>query len=448
MQQEISAALRVDYRDDIIGDERLPSRFAVSDMAACAISAVGGALAMLVEALGLARERPAVKIDRRLASLWYGFSIHPIGWALPPIWDAVAGDYQTSDGWIKLHTNLPHHRKAALTVLECAAERNNVAAAIKTWKARDLERAIVAAGGVAAAMRTRAEWSAHPQGKAVASEPLIAWDDARQGHMRVWNASRERPLTGLRVLDLTRVLAGPVATRTLAGFGADVLRVDPPGWEEANIVPDITLGKRCSRLDLNEAADRNVFEKLLSEADVLVHGYRKGALEGLGYGEAVRRALAPNLLEVKLNAYGWTGPWARRRGFDSLVQMSCGIADEGMRWAQQNKPTPLPVQALDHATGYLMAAAVLSALGAAVKGEGVSNAQLSLARTAELLMAHPQNKAAALSMAPDAKDFSPVIEQTPWGPAHRLNPPLSLEGTLMKWALPASALGASPAVWG
>lgn len=160
-----------------------------------------------------------------------------------------------------------------------------------------------------------------------------------------------RPLAGIKVLDFTRVLAGPVATRFLAGLGADVLRIDPPEWDEPGVVPDVILGKRCARLDLHTAEDRRVFEALLARADIVVHGYRPGAMARLGYDEGERRTINPGLVDVSLCAYGWTGPWAGRRGFDSLVQMSIGIAEAGMRWQQAERPVPLPVQALDHATG-------------------------------------------------------------------------------------------------
>ena len=165
------------------------------------------------------------------------------------------------------------------------------------------------------------------------------------------------------MLDLTRVLAGPVATRFLAGFGADVLRIDPPEWDEPAVVPEVTLGKRCARLDARTDDGRAHLRRLLAEADVLVHGYRPGVLDSLlGVDADGRAELRPGLVEVCLDAYGWTGPWSARRGFDSLVQMSSGIAEAGMRWAGRDVPTPLPVQALDHATGYLMAAEVIDGL--------------------------------------------------------------------------------------
>ncbi len=427
------------------GEGALPSRYAVTDLAVAAYGAVGQAMAALLAAQGLAKA-PRVSVDRVLASRWYGQSVHPIGWELPPLWDAVAGLYRCKDGWIRLHTNLPHHRAAALLVLNAAPTREAVAQATLSWRTEELETAIARAGGVAAKMRTAAEWAAHPQGQAVAKEPLVDGGSPRKAPPKSWEATRERPLKGLKVLDLTRVLAGPIATRTLAGFGAEVLRIDPPNWEEPNVIPDVTLGKRCARLDLTQPEARAKFEALLGEADILVHGYRNGALEGLGYGRAARQALNPTLIEASLNAYGWTGPWATRRGFDSLVQMACGIAEAGMHWAESEGPTPLPVQALDHATGYLMAAAVIKSLTNATKGT-VGNARLSLARMAVLLMQNPQAEHGALSLLPDTSNFSPSVEATPWGPAHRLKPALMVEGSPMRWDSPAAALGSSLATW-
>jgi len=426
------------------GEGALPSCYGVTDLAVAAYGAVGQAMAGLLEAQG--HEAPAVTVNRVLASRWYGQSIHPIGWALPPLWDSVAGLYRCKTGWIRLHTNLPHHRQAALLVLNAAPKREAVAQAALSWRAEELEAAIARAGGVAAMMRTAKEWAAHPQGQAVAQEPLISWLSPRTAAPKSWDATQARPLRGLKVLDLTRVLAGPIATRTLAGFGAQVLRIDPPDWEEPNVIPDVTLGKRCARLDLRQPEARTHFEALLAEADILIHGYRNGALAGLGYGLAARQALKPDLIEVSLNAYGWTGPWAKRRGFDSLVQMACGIAEAGMRLAETRTPTPLPVQALDHATGYLMAAAALRLLTKATQGKA-QNARLSLARMAALLMQNAQPERGSLSLAPDNADFNPAIEPTPWGHARRLKPALHIAGTPMQWDTPAAALGSSAARW-
>jgi crotonobetainyl-CoA:carnitine CoA-transferase CaiB-like acyl-CoA transferase len=367
---------------------------------------------------------------------------------MPAAWDAIAGDYRSGDGWIRLHTNAPHHRAAALSVLGCAGDRAQVAQAVETWSAEELESAIVAAGGCAAAMRSIEAWAQHPQGKAVAAEPLIAFApiDAVPNSTS-WRPCDSRPLTGLKILDLTRVLAGPVATRFLAGYGANVLRVDPPDWDEAGVVPEMTLGKRCVRLDLHQSADRASFERLLSEADVLVHGYRPGAFDGLGYGEAERRAIKPDLIDVSLDAYGWSGPWKGRRGFDSLVQMSVGIAGAGMKWKHADRPTPLPVQALDHATGYMMAAAVIRALIMRQKGERVATARLSLARAAKLLVDMQEEGEESEWAERTETDLSPWVEQTAWGPARRLFPPAKIADAPMAWDRAASHLGSAEPVW-
>ena len=422
----------------------LPSVFPVTDLAGASIGAACLAVAELVAARR--GTRPGASVDRRLASLWFGSSLRPEGWSLSPTWDAVAGDYRAADGWIKLHTNAPHHRAAALAVLDAPAERDQVAQAVGRWQAEALERAVVEAGGCAAAMRDMAAWATHPQGRAVAAEPLLHHDLGDPGPALRWTVPADRPLQGVRVLDMTRVLAGPVATRFLAGFGAEVLRIDPPGWDEPAIVPGVTLGKRCARMDLRQPGDRAAWEGLLRAADVLVHGYRPGALAGLGLDGARRRALCPGLVDVSLDAYGWHGPWQGRRGFDSLVQMSSGIAEAGMRLGGRDRPTPLPVQALDHATGYIMAAAVVRGLtDRLVTGMGCT-VRASLARTAELLTSLPPGQPAPF--APEtADDYAEVLEPTAWGPARRLRPPGSVAGAPMRWDLPATALGTAAAAW-
>ncbi len=416
----------------------LPSAFAVTDLACASIAAAGQAVSELLHAQ--TGRVPGLEVDRRLASFWFATSIRPQGWSVPPLWDPVAGDYATKDGWIRLHTNAPHHRAAAESVLGACADRAAMESQVAKWAKTDLELAVVEAGGCAAEMRTWAQWQAHPQGIAVNAEPLIQFTAGSHPNPQPWQGSVARPLAGIKVLDLTRVLAGPVASRFLAGLGADVLRIDPPTWNEPGVVPEVTLGKRCARLDLHDPADRAVFENLLKDADILLHGYRADALERLGYGVSKRQQLAPGLIDVSLNAYGWSGPWQNRRGFDSLVQMSSGIAEAGQQWKKAEIPTPLPVQALDHATGYLMAAAAITLLG---RG---GSARLSLARTAKLLIENGPGTDEPLR-AEDENDQGLLIEQTPWGPAHRLHVPLKINGTPLQWAIPAADLGSHRAQW-
>jgi hypothetical protein len=428
------------------GAGALPSVFPVTDLAAAAIGAAGLAAADLIASRH--GQSPNVRVDRRLASFWFGLSVRPQGWQLPPAWDAVAGDYAAADGWIRLHTNAPHHRAAALSVLGVPAERAQVASAVARWKKTDLEAAVVAARGCAAAMNTPAEWAEHPQGRAVNAEPLVRIDAGLPASAPAWTVPAERPLRGIRVLDLTRVLAGPVATRFLAGLGADVLRIDPPDWQEPSLECEMTLGKRTARLDLRTPDGRSAFERLLSGADVLVHGYRSDALSGLGFGAAERQAIRPGLVDVSLDAYGWTGPWAARRGFDSLVQMSSGIASEGMRVLGKDRPHPLPVQALDQACGYLMAAAAVAGLKRRLDTGHGSASRTSLARMAALLVGHRQAPDTPPLAPETTADLSDGIEATVWGPARRIAAPVAIAGAPLSWAgRPPGPLGAAEPVW-
>jgi len=423
------------------GEGSLRSAFAVSDLAAGAVAAAALAAAEYAGTLP-----DAVTVDRRLSSFWFGWSFQADGWTAPPSWDPVAGNYETVDGWVRLHTNAPHHLAAALSVLDTPPDREAVAAAVRRWEADALEAAVVAAGGCAAAMRPMSAWAVHPQGRVVAAEPLVWCERTAPGPVPS-TPDPARPLAGLRVLDLTRVFAGPVCTRVLAGLGADVLRIDPPSWDEPGVVPEMTLGKRCARLDARDPTGRAVLHSLLAGADVLVHGYRPGALDSIDLGAADRARIRPGLIDVSLDAYGWTGPWAGRRGFDSLVQMSSGIADEGMRRFGVAGPTPLPVQALDHAAGWIMAAAVLRGLTERRAGHGWT-ARTSLARVAALLAptAGDDDRQGSLSK-PDPADFTNVPEHTVWGSVRRLRPPLAIAGTPLQWDRPACPLGSADARW-
>jgi len=431
-------------RIEITGLGDLPSAFAVTGLAA---ASVGAAALAVAERAASARSRPpSVVVDRRLASLWFGFSLKPQGWALPPVWDPIAGDYPAADGWIRLHTNAARHREAALAVLGCVGERDAVAAAVRGAHADELEASVVARGGCAAVMRSLAAWADHPQGRAVAAESLVLVEEREAFAAADKPIDPARPLAGVRVLDLTRILAGPVATRFLAAFGADVLRLDPPEWDEPGVAPEVTLGKRCARLDLNDATGRGRFLALLADADIIVHGYRPGALDALGLGEVERRRARPGLVDVSLDAYGWSGPWAGRRGFDSLVQMSAGIAEEGMRHFSRDKPTPLPVQALDHSAGYFLAAAAVRGLTERAASGAGSSRRLSLAGVAALLANERAGANAPFATAGET-DYTPEIESTDWGPARRLRPPVAVEGAPMLWARPAGRLGAAPPTW-
>ncbi|WP_380177504.1 CoA transferase [Kalamiella sp. sgz302252] len=426
-----------------IGAQRLSSAYPVTELAATSI-----ALAMQAAA-ALTGNQARQHVDMRLASRWFQQSFSPINRSAPALWDAFAGDYAAADGWIRLHTNAPHHRAAMEKVLGVHASRAALAKTVSRWKKTALEQAIIDVAGCAAEMRSLEAWQQHPQGQSVRREALIAQSLQPQAAAPGWMLPALRPLHGVKVLDLTRIIAGPVATRLLAGLGAEVLRLDPPGWQEPTLEEEVTLGKRCARLDLKSTTGREIFERLLSQADILIHGYRADALSKLGYDSEKRQKLAPGLVDVSLNAWGWTGPWRNRRGFDSLVQMGCGIADTGRRWKRSDAPSPLPVQALDHATGYLMAAAALEGMRLRLQNGTGFTARLSLARTACLLTDNPYAEAIQpTGLGPvNTHDNNVETEITAWGIGLRLKPPVYLHGLPLAWSSSATPLGSAAAAW-
>jgi crotonobetainyl-CoA:carnitine CoA-transferase CaiB-like acyl-CoA transferase len=435
------------------GGEVLPGPFAVSHVGGAAFATVGSAIADLVSTTG--GKPPAVRVDRTLASVWLTHWSAPVGWDRGTPWHGVSTDYAAADGrWVRLQANYDHLRRAAARALGAAVDRAEFARAIAAMTADEAEHVIVSGGGAAAATRTLDEWAAHPQGQAVAAEPLIdtTFGDSASGSrvLAGWAPTPERPLAGIRVLDVTRVLAGPVGTRTLAGYGAEVLRIDPPGFLEPDGSAgggDLTLGKRCAYLDLSTPAGRDTFLTLLSQADVLVHGLRPGALDGLGLGADARRAAAPGVIEVTLNAYGWTGPWQGRRGFDTLVQTSSGMSTELMRRGGLPAPKLLPSQVLDFATGYLIAAAAIRGLAERARHGHWSSWRLALARTGALLRGAGEAPAEAALGQPADGWYEPRVYNFPKGPVRRLAFPTMVENAPQFWERAGDPYGTATPVW-
>ena len=358
--------------------------------------------------------------------------------------------WRTRDGWVRTHGNYPWHREALLRALGTGEDPDQVAAAINGLAAHEVEDLVVSAGGVAAAVRTEAQWRTEPAGQAVAAARLVEGGrlgDAPPRH-RTAGAVRPgavRPAAGIRVLDLTRVIAGPVATRYLAALGADVLRLDPPHRPELPLhAYDGLLGKRSALLDLDTDAAR--LEELLGGADVLVHGYRPHALDRFGLTPGALAERHPGLVVVSLSAWGSTGPWGGRRGFDSIVQAASGIAVAES--ADGDRPGVMPCQLLDHGTGYLCAAAALRGLADQAVAGGTQVRELSLARTAHWLLG---SAAAGLAPASGGRaggdaDWLTTLGSAE-GPVTVVRPLGQLDGLELAWPSPLTRYGSDPAAW-
>lgn len=388
--------------------------------------------------------------------------------------------WRTADGWVRTHANYPHHRARLLRALDLpeTAGEAEVGAALSGRRAEEIEETVCAAGGLAVAARTSEEWHAHPQGAAVAAHPLLTLaplGDAPARRLPPPAGPPTLPAAGLRVLDLTRVIAGPVATRTLALLGAEVLRIDAPQLPESQDAhSDTGFGKRSTALDLGSPAGRASFEELLSRADVVVTGYRPGALDRFGLTPEALAARRPGLVVARLSAWGDDGPWGGRRGFDSLVQVATGIAaaeteadsvpgdSEESRGGAMRSGTPgaLPAQALDHGTGYLLAAAVLRALTEQSRTGGSHLATLALARTARWLMhdladdgePHPgPGTPGPQPETPGAGAYDPAhhLRETdsPLGRLRHALPPVSFDGAPATWRTPPGCCGTDAPVW-
>jgi crotonobetainyl-CoA:carnitine CoA-transferase CaiB-like acyl-CoA transferase len=360
----------------------LPSTFAVGTAAQASIAASALAAAELWRLRSGSRQR--VSVDMRNAAIEFRSERYLRVDGKPPLehHDEIAGLYRCGDGrWVRLHTNLPHHRDGTLALLGCRHERTAVARALDGWRAEALETAAAEAGLVVTACRTFAEWDELPQGRAVAGLPLFTVDQIGEAPARALPAA-DRPLAGVKVLDLTRIIAGPVCGRTLAAHGADVLLITAshlPSLEP--LVIDTGRGKVSASIDLRQAGGREALAALLRDADMFVQGYRPGAIASFGFGPQDVARIRPGIIYVSLCAYGHEGPWADRRGFDSLVQTASGFNAAEAEAFGDSEPRPLPAQVLDHATGQLMAFAAMSALARRHARGGSWHVRASLAQT-------------------------------------------------------------------
>ncbi len=432
-------------------DPVFPTPYRVGTAGAAALAAVGLAVSDLWHLKTSRKERVSIDVRAAAASLRSARYLRIDGKPPPAAWDPMSGFYPVRDGWVSIHCNFENHRRAAMKVLGVTEDRPAAEAASGKWEGLALEDAIHAAGGCAGFARTAVQWAAHPHAAAVAGQPLLEItkisDSSPQGLPK-----GERPLSGVRVLDLTRVLAGPTCARTLAEHGADVLKISGAHLPDSGTTEiDTGLGKLSAHLDLRSSSGVEDLKKLLQAADVFSQSYRPGTLASRGFSPEAAAKLRPGIVYVTLSAWGGAGPWRERRGFDSIVQTVSGMAlAQAAATRSTEKPRLMPVSAIDYVSGYLMAYGALIALARRAREGGSWLVRVSLARTGKWIADRgffegfpevPEDFPAA-----ELKSFTQERD-TAFGRIRHLRPSLGLSETPPYWERPPVPLGSSPAAW-
>ena len=431
-------------------DAVLPSIFRVGT---AAITTIAGAVLATAEiAHHRTRRRPTVTVGGRESAVAFRSEryLRIDGQPVPNPWDPISGYYRCGDDrWVQLHCNFPHHRDGVLDHFGLPADRSQLEAAIAERAAPDVESELAAKGLCVAMMRSRDEWRAGP-GAPLGDQPLVQISRIGDAPPRPLRAGSGGPLSGLRVLDLTRVLAGPICSRFLASHGADVMRVGASRLPTiGTLLADTNLGKRWADIDLKSGEGTAALRALEHDADLFIQGYRPGAINDLGFGPEAVAERQPGIVYVSISAFGHDSPWAPRRGFDSLTQMASGIAEEAARAKGLDGPVPLPCQALDHGTGYLAAMGALLARRRVALEGGSWHVQVSLARTGWWLddlgrvpggFDHPD---------PTAADVAELLvsSSSTTGPTRHAPPPGQLDASPGRWVLPAPTKPNSAARW-
>ncbi|GJH10421.1 CoA transferase [Caballeronia novacaledonica] len=429
-------------------DPVFPSSFAIGTAAQATIGAAALAACELGALRGVERQRVSVDMTHAAVECTGAFTVDG---KEPETWGRFSGLYRCADGYVRIHANFEHHQDGALRLLGLdpqTATREDAERALLAWRGRDFENAAAERGLVVTMLRTFDEWDATPQAQAIAAQPLMTITrigDAPPLALPPLSADA-RPLDGLRVLDFTRILAGPVGGRALAAFGADVMLVNGPHLPNIPAIADTSRGKRSALLDLRSPSDRDTLWHLIDDAHVFAQGYRPGGIASLGFGPQEVAERRPGIVYTSLTAYGTDGPWAERRGFDSLVQTAMGFNAAEGEAAGESRPRPLPMQMLDMASGFLMAFGAAAALWKQQREGGSWHVQISLAQTGHWLRGLGRIEDGLKAAKPD---FAPYVGryESGFGELMAVRPSAQLARTPAGYARDSEPPGTSAARW-
>jgi crotonobetainyl-CoA:carnitine CoA-transferase CaiB-like acyl-CoA transferase len=425
----------------------LPTSLPIGALASAALGATGLAAAALWQLRsGTLQE---VGVDTRAATLAMTSATYlRVNGEAVKSWDPITGYYRVRDGeWVYLHGNFAHLRDGLLKLFNVPNDPAALRAALATWSAADIEDAAGQRGLCGVVVRTPATWESHPQARATTALPLI--EITRIGDAPPQPlAGAARPLSDIRVLDLSRVIAGPMTARTLAEHGATVMQVGAPHLPSIeSLVIDTGFGKHSCAVDLDTVAGVEALHGLIDDADIFLNAYRPGALERRGFSPAALAERRPGIVYVTISAFSRAGPWAQRRGYDTLV-----AAASGLTWTGSGDPARLPCQPLDYLTGYLGAFGAMLALQRRAQQGGSWHVQLSLERTSawirEMTAALGRENAVA-TVVPPAAEIADLYAESPsrFGSLRHLKPVVQMSDTPARWERPPVPLGSDPALW-
>ena len=431
-------------------DPVLPNQLRIGAVGAASHAAVGLAAAKLHRIRGGEAQRIAVNVPEAVASLRASHFLTIDGAKPKRPWDDMSGFYRVKhDRWIFLHCNFPNLRDRAAALLGCSPARAEVERACAAWEGEALETAMHAAGGCAAYVRTMMEWRRTPQHLQASTLPILEITrigDAQAEPLPV----AERPLSGVRAIDLTRVIAGPACGRSLAEHGADVLKVSRPDLAHSGLLDiDSGVGKLATYLDFRDPIQAEQFKALIRTGDVFLQSYRPGSLASHGYGPEDIAAIRPGIVVATLSAWGHQGPWSGRRGYDTIVQAATGVSD---LCGNGSEPAHMPVAALDYIGGNLLTLGIMTALARRATEGGSWLVRVSLLQTQQWLLGQGLLEAAALkgvSAEIPAEVTAPFMREVASsdGLVRYLGPVLSMSGTPLRADRPPVPLGTNPPLW-